>query len=79
MEKTSGGTRIYLGAIKYRDVLFIGRLRYEPNVGKRHLEKPSTAFLSCLLLFSLPPSKLDLPSACGLSRTETLLRYPVFQ
>ena len=69
MEKTSGGTRIYLGrgCIKYRDVLFMGRLRYDPNVGKRHLEKPSIAFLSCLLLYSLPPSKLDLPSACGLS------------
>jgi len=36
MEKTSGGTRIYLGGcIKYRDVLFMGRLRYDPNVGKR--------------------------------------------
>lgn len=38
MEKTSGGARIYLGVgscIKYRDVLFKGRLRYDPNVEKR--------------------------------------------
>ena len=37
MMKTSGGARIYLGGgcIKYRDVLFKGRLRYDPNVEKR--------------------------------------------